>query len=240
MSQGLRLKDEADARLRAALEAAGDDEPTAAELSAVLARLPLEGSAPAPAKAALGAKGASAALAGLVLAAGAWWAWSSPTPVRMPPPAPVAASPVPTAPPTPQVDAKLAPPAEPEAAPRTPAPAVRAPRPAAPAPSSPAQERAAAAPAPLPEPAVPDELETITAAYLALRSGKPDEALVRVAQHERLFPDGRLAQEREVIAIEAWRLEGDLAQARAALDRFRQRWPESGHLVRLEAVFDGG
>jgi hypothetical protein len=63
----------------------------------------------------------------------------------------------------------------------------------------------------------------------------PARALQLTAEHGRNFQDGVLAQEREVLAIDALTRLGhrDLAVARAR--RFIERYPDSAHRVRLAA-----
>jgi hypothetical protein len=118
------------------------------------------------------------------------------------------------------------------------------PPPPEPAPSEPAPEPAPKAVAPAPRPpraptetANPDqEAELLTRALAA--SGQKDWrlALAVAEQHAHRFPHGALAQEREMIAIEALLglHRGDQAKRRA--DAFRKQWPTSTHLVRLNTL----
>jgi hypothetical protein len=64
----------------------------------------------------------------------------------------------------------------------------------------------------------------------------PARALQLTAEHARRFQAGVLAQEREVLAIDAlWRLgQRDLAAMRAR--RFAARYPNSAHRVRLDSA----
>lgn len=59
----------------------------------------------------------------------------------------------------------------------------------------------------------------------------PERALQLTAEHARRYPHGVLAQEREVVAIDALARMGhtDLASARAS--RFAERYPDSAHRV---------
>lgn len=50
-------------------------------------------------------------------------------------------------------------------------------------------------------------------------------ALAAIGDHEREFPNGRMAEEREVLAIQALLTTGREAEARARATRFRQRYP---------------
>jgi hypothetical protein len=67
-------------------------------------------------------------------------------------------------------------------------------------------------------------------------SESPARALQLTAEHARRFQDGVLAQEREVLAIDALSRLGqrDLAAMRAR--RFVERYPNSAHRVRLDSV----
>lgn len=79
------------------------------------------------------------------------------------------------------------------------------------------------------------ELALIRQAQSALASA-PREALAHTVSHERRFGEGALAQEREVVAIDALvRLER-LPQARARAARFRARWPRSAHVRRIDVL----
>lgn len=90
---------------------------------------------------------------------------------------------------------------------------------------------------PPPPPANPDEeLTALDDAITAARAGRPAQALAAVDAHLAKFPQSALAQEREVIAIEALVTLGRRDDAKARLTSFRSKWPTSTHLVRLEAL----
>ena len=55
-------------------------------------------------------------------------------------------------------------------------------------------------------------------------------------EHARLFPDGTLVPEREVLALEALVELGRTQEARARFANFRGRFPNSPHLARLEGM----
>jgi hypothetical protein len=55
-------------------------------------------------------------------------------------------------------------------------------------------------------------------------------------EHARLFPEGTLVPEREVLAIEALVELGRTQEARARFADFRGRFPNSPHLPRLEST----
>ena len=119
-----------------------------------------------------------------------------------------------------------------------PSPAIAAPPPAV------AQPRPAARPAVVhrapeaqPEPLPTDEPNLLDAALRAMRGGQSTRALEITAEHRRLHPNGVLAQEREVIAIEALIRLGRDADAHAAADRFRDAYPTSGHLLRVDSLW---
>lgn len=90
---------------------------------------------------------------------------------------------------------------------------------------------------PAPPPPSPDaELTALDDAIAAARAGRAAEALRAVEAHVTNWPDSPLAQEREVIAIEALLSLGRRDDARARLAAFRSKWPTSTHLVRLESM----
>jgi hypothetical protein len=127
------------------------------------------------------------------------------------------------------------------------APAVTAPKaPAEVAPPAPvpAPPPAAASDESLPEPAAPakagraeSKVETDTvkaeAALLerarSLATHNPRQALAITREHARRFPNGLLAQEREVIAIEALRKLGREDEAGKRASEFRESYPGSAH-----------
>jgi hypothetical protein len=82
------------------------------------------------------------------------------------------------------------------------------------------------------------ELALLTRARRALESA-PAQTLVLTDEHSRRFRRGLFGEERELLAIDALvRLSHDaLAQERAR--RFRQRYPRSMHLRRLESSLAG-
>jgi hypothetical protein len=64
----------------------------------------------------------------------------------------------------------------------------------------------------------------------------PLRALDLVALSTRQFPSGGLAQEREVIAIEALVRLGRRSEARARAEQFAQTYPGSAHVLRVKAL----
>ena len=79
------------------------------------------------------------------------------------------------------------------------------------------------------------ELVLVQKAQGALRSD-PADALAAATEHLRQFPSGQLAQEREVVAIEALVALGRGEEAAARAEAFRARWPKSAHLRRIDSL----
>jgi len=67
----------------------------------------------------------------------------------------------------------------------------------------------------------------------------PGRSLSLAAQHSRRFPHGVLAQEREVIAIEALSRLGRRTEAAARAERFLQAFPASAHRSKIESIIGG-
>jgi hypothetical protein len=81
---------------------------------------------------------------------------------------------------------------------------------------------------------LPSELSLIQQAEAARDHAA--QALQLLAEHERLYPRGALAQEREVLAIELLLKIGKPDQARARAERFERSHPSSAHLPRVRAL----
>jgi hypothetical protein len=81
---------------------------------------------------------------------------------------------------------------------------------------------------------LPSELSLIQQAEAARDHAA--QALQLLATHERLYPRGALAQEREVLAIELLLKIGKPDQARARAERFERSHPSSAHLPRVRAL----
>jgi len=64
----------------------------------------------------------------------------------------------------------------------------------------------------------------------------PATALALVAQHRQAFPEGKLAQEREVIAIKALQALGETQRARASFASFKRSYPHSAHVLELRQI----
>lgn len=123
-------------------------------------------------------------------------------------------------------------------------------RAAAPLPASPAIHAAPAevparpeipetveAPAEAPVAAAPSEGALLLQARRQLASD-PGAALALTGEASRRFPDGPLAPEREVLAIEALAKLGQSGEARNRLAAFRARYPQSPHLARLQSLLE--
>jgi len=121
--------------------------------------------------------------------------------------------------------------------------------PSSPAPASAAPEVSAAMPAvaepvamplskraPVNSAVRPDELSLIAQAQ-GLRD--QPQALLRVLkQHAALYPHGMLAQEREVLAVEALLAAGQLKEAKRRAGHLAAEYPNSAHLPRIRALLD--
>jgi hypothetical protein len=95
----------------------------------------------------------------------------------------------------------------------------------------------AAAPAPATE--APDEMALVTRAMTQAQAGEHAAALATLDAHLAAFGDGLLAQEREVLAIQALVALQRSDEAKARAERFKARWPTSSHRLRLEGLLDG-
>jgi RNA polymerase sigma-70 factor (ECF subfamily) len=96
-----------------------------------------------------------------------------------------------------------------------------------------------AQPAPDPEASLRSERILLDRAHAALARGDYAAALEAVALHERTFPSGRLAEEREYAAIRALRGAGRVDEASARAARFRQAFPNSLFLPAIDAALNG-
>ena len=83
---------------------------------------------------------------------------------------------------------------------------------------------------------LPEEVRVLSRAEQQLNSGHADEALRTLAEHERRFPSGALAEERMAARVQALCALGRLAAARAELARFAQAYPRSPHLDRARRL----
>ncbi|MFY1828345.1 hypothetical protein ACN47A_20645 [Myxococcus fulvus] len=81
-----------------------------------------------------------------------------------------------------------------------------------------------------------EELLLIDDAHRALQRGAAEEALSLLRGHASRFQAGTLAQEREVLAIEALVSLGRRAEAQQRAEAFQTKYPTSSHLVRLQKL----
>ncbi|NUP11773.1 MAG: hypothetical protein HOW73_37475 [Polyangiaceae bacterium] len=79
------------------------------------------------------------------------------------------------------------------------------------------------------------ELEILKEAHAALHSN-PSRALQLVDEHASAYPKSGVAQEREMIRMEALLNSGRRAEAKAIADAFRARNPKSAYAQRLDAL----
>lgn len=112
---------------------------------------------------------------------------------------------------------------------------------AQPAPVPPARSSSAPGSGATREPAVPgeSEVELLQSAQDALASD-PARALSIATLDATRFPRGALAQERDVIAIEALVRLGRRDEARLRAARFERAFPRSAHHLRIEELLDEG
>lgn len=181
----------------------------------------------AASKLTLSALGKALVAAGVVSVGAMWWSTTSVPAPRALPSAPKAAvlSPAPQALPA---EAIKAPVVEPIPEVVAPAPVVtRRVRPAAP---KPVEVQAPAE--------APSEIALIKRAE-DLRS-QPAQVLRTLDEHARLYPTGMLAQEREVLAIEALLASGQRSAAEARADRLAAQHPGSAHLRRVRVLLGAG
>lgn len=242
----------ADARVRRCLDAGRDELPTEEQLAALAARLgPLfgpGGSTPPPTGGTPGGGVAPtggvagglfgkalvvAAVASVLAGGGLWWrARQATAPPEAIVAAPVALPDAAAPPPAPAIPPGLDPPEAPSDAPPT-TKALATPTKTR---VAPAARDAGAADAAAP-PVDPDaELALVRAAQDALRTGAAARALALANDHAQRFSGGVLAQEREVVAIDALAHLGRAAEARARAEAFRRHWPRSAHVRRLDVI----
>jgi hypothetical protein len=87
------------------------------------------------------------------------------------------------------------------------------------------------------DPAATERAEvTLLAQAQSALTTQPAETLARCDEHARRFAGGTLAQEREVLAIDALLRLGRRSEAEARAARFRGSFPKSGHLRRIDAL----
>ena len=80
-----------------------------------------------------------------------------------------------------------------------------------------------------------EETRLIQQAHAQLEA-HPDRALALASSHARRFPEGQLAAERELVAIDALARLGRLDQARARAARLDERYPSSPYHARAQRI----
>lgn len=81
-------------------------------------------------------------------------------------------------------------------------------------------------------PATNPEAQLVEHARVALRTGTPEAAIRTLMAHERRFPAGQLAEERDVLLVEAYLAAGKLELARKRLDDYTATYPAGLHKQR--------
>ena len=85
---------------------------------------------------------------------------------------------------------------------------------------------------------VVEELRFLDQARQAAACGDYATALALIADHERRFPHGRLAEDREVLRMRAFVGLGRGNEARTAAAKFRHQFPRSVLLPKIDALLD--
>lgn len=83
-----------------------------------------------------------------------------------------------------------------------------------------------------------EEVKMLERAQDALRSARHADALSLCNEHATRYPNGMLAQEREVIAVEALVKTGRTAEAKARAEKFKARFPGSSHTRRIDTLLE--
>lgn len=79
-----------------------------------------------------------------------------------------------------------------------------------------------------------EETALLGKALEALQQENYTQAQRHIRRHEKTFPEGLLIQERELLAVQTLMGLGETELARARVEKFRQKWPTSPHVRRLE------
>jgi hypothetical protein len=80
------------------------------------------------------------------------------------------------------------------------------------------------------------EVAALDAARTALAVGANASALRQIEQYHRDFPQGELAADADVVAIEALAAEGDSAATKRAASRFLRQHPRDPHVARIREL----
>ncbi len=98
-----------------------------------------------------------------------------------------------------------------------------------PAPNPPRGTRATTRP---PADSLPEEVRLLSKAEQQLNEGHADDALKTLAEHERRFPGGALAEERMAARVQSLCAAGRVTQAKAELAKLARTYPRSPHVDR--------
>lgn len=79
---------------------------------------------------------------------------------------------------------------------------------------------------------LPEEVRLLSKAEHQLNAGRADEALVTLAEHERRFPGGALAEERTAARVQSLCALGRVSEAKADLARLARSYPGSAQFDR--------
>lgn len=88
---------------------------------------------------------------------------------------------------------------------------------------------------PAPARTKPSEASLLSQAQQALKTDAK-RALALTHEHKRLYPNGKLSQEREVIAIEALSRLDQKSRAQQKADEFSEKYPESAHQKKVDTT----
>lgn len=127
------------------------------------------------------------------------------------------------------------------------APVASAPAPVPPVPPAPPPPRVPARAAPPKAPAVVSSASAVVDTLsleralldqgrTAIVRGEPSSALTLLGEHERRFPDGKLAEERDALYVEALASAGRESEASTRAERFRRDHPASLLLPAVDAA----
>ena len=82
------------------------------------------------------------------------------------------------------------------------------------------------------------ERRMLDRARAELAAGRADRALAIAGEHAQRFPQGKLSEEREALAVRAFVMRGDAAEARQRAEAFRERYPNSFMTPAVETALD--
>jgi hypothetical protein len=105
-----------------------------------------------------------------------------------------------------------------------------------PAPKLETPETPAQRPAAREHEALDEELLLLAAAHAALRDGIPERALVQLAEHAWRFPDGQLAESRDVARMLALCRAGKVQLSHSEASKFLSRNPRSPFARRVRSI----